>query len=260
MQTKNDFIKGDTNLNLTVSPPLPQANLEGKDDDYYWEEMIKQYEARLIKDYPYHLHFLTMSELKEYIDLEFFINTHPNYSYLKFIKQQRLQELEDKLDCEFIFRKTEEDFQKWKHQKILEKRAGQSVNRYELGAREFTFTYSPKWFDDSEARLRMSTGINKLLKYYKNDILIFRAVGEVGTNGLSHIHAIYKLRGGLKISEKNFRRAYSVWNVSIKQGRQGHQGGHHANVRSEADFQGYIDKDILNAWFEVAIDNTADPR
>jgi len=258
MQTKNDFIKGDTNLNLTVSPPLPLANLEGN----LWEEMVEEYENMLKREYPYHLEFLTLSELKEYHELDHWLSLKFNqqYSFTKYQKEQRYEELVEKLDMFYIAQKTEEDFQKWKHQKILEKRAGKSVNRHELGASEFTFTYSPKWFDDSEARLRMSTGINKLLKYYKNDILIFRAVGEVGTNGLSHIHAIYKLRGGLKISEKNFRRAYSVWNVSIKQGRQGHQGGHHANVRSEADFQGYIDKDILNAWFEVAIDNTADPR
>jgi len=141
------------------------------------------------------------------------------------------------------------------------KKAQQKPNRYELGAREFTLTYSPKWFDDTEARLKMATAIQKLCRSYKNDIIQLRAVGEVGTSGLSHIHCFYKLRNGLKITDKNFKRAWPMWNTHVKQGPTGHQGGHHATVRNEADFQGYIDKDIENAWFEVNIDNsTADPN
>jgi len=243
---------------LDGSPSCPRQKLEGKTDDDYWEEMIKEYEDRLRKDYAHHLEFLTMNELKEFIDLEIYIQTHPTYSYQKFIKQERFQELEDKLDFEYIFRKTEEDFQRLRHIKLLEKKV-KSNNRYQLGSREFTFTYSPKWFDDAEARLRMSSAVQKICKYYKDEIIQLRAVGEVGTNGLSHIHCFYKLRNGLKITDKNFKRAYSPWDPHVKQGPSGHKGGHHATVRSEADFQGYIDKDIENAWFEVNIDNSADP-
>lgn len=254
MQTKIDHNKGVSNLFLTETPPCPGQNLEGK----LYDTMLNEYEQRLKKDYPYHLEFLTLEELKEYVHLEFYINTHPTYSHTKFLKQERLQELEDKISHEYIFMKTEEDFQRLKHVKLLEKKL-KPTNRYELGAREFTFTYSPKWFDDTEARLRMSTAIQKLCKYYKDEILQLRAVGEVGTNGLSHIHCFYKLRGGIKITDKNFKRAYAPWDTHVKQGPSGHKGGHHATVRAEADFQGYIDKDIENAWFEVAIDNTADP-
>lgn len=259
MQKDNTY-KGVPNI-LDGTPCLPPAKTTGQNkDDQLWNEMVENYEVRLKKEYPYHLEFFTMNELIEYVDLEFYMNTHPNYSHTKFIKQERLQELEDKLNLEYIFRRTEEDFQKLKHLKLLEKKSHiKSNNRYELGAREFTFTYSPKWFDDAEARLRMSTGIQKICKYYKDEILQLRAVGEVGTNGLSHIHCFYKLRGGHKITDKNFKRAWSMWDTHIKQGLSGHKGGHHASVRNEADFQGYIDKDIENAWYEVAIDNTADP-
>lgn len=122
---------------------------------------------------------------------------------------------------------------------------------HELGAREFTFTYSPKWFSDEEARDLMKKAISKLIKYYSEDIVQLRAVGEVGSNGLSHVHCFYKLRGGLKISDKNFKRAYKYWNPKKVTSRTGHEGGHHANVRVESDFQGYIDKDVDIAWMDI---------
>jgi len=120
---------------------------------------------------------------------------------------------------------------------------------YQLGAREFTLTYSPKWFDDNEARIRMSSAIDKLIKYYRDEITQFRAIGEVGTNGLSHVHCFYKLKGGLKITDKNFKRAWKHWNPK-KRLQRGFEGGHHDTVRNESDFLGYIDKDIETAWLD----------
>jgi len=121
--------------------------------------------------------------------------------------------------------------------------------RYELGAREFTLTYSPKWFDDAEARTGMIQAIRKLISYYKDEIITLRAVGEVGTNGLSHVHCFYKLVGGLKITDKNFKRAWKYWNPK-KPLQRGFEGGHHASVKNESDFLGYIDKDIETAWYD----------
>jgi len=126
------------------------------------------------------------------------------------------------------------------------------TTRYELGAREFTLTYSPKWFGDEEARIEMIKAINKLIKYYKDEIIDLRAVGEVGTNGLSHVHCFYKLIGGLKITDKNFKRAWKHWNPK-KPLQRGFEGGHHASVKNEADFLGYIDKDIETAWLDKNI-------
>lgn len=125
---------------------------------------------------------------------------------------------------------------------------------HELGAREFTLTYSPKWMEDNEARIQMEKAIQKLLRYYSNEIIELRAVGETGSAGLSHIHCFYKLNGGLKITDKNFKRAWKYWNPKKRIGF-GFEGGHHANVRSEADFQGYIDKEIDSSWFHVHVNN-----
>lgn len=164
--------------------------------------------------------------------------------------------LAELLDHDYIRDYYEKQLLEKREQKRLQKvNERASVNRYELGAREFTFTYSPKWFDDSSARLEMSSAIQKLCKYYKDEILQLRAIGEVGSAGLSHIHCFYKLKGGKKITDKNFTRAYKMWNTKKKTGPSGHQGGHHQTVKSESDFTGYIDKDIENAWFEVNIDN-----
>lgn len=129
--------------------------------------------------------------------------------------------------------------------------ANKSHAGHELGAREFTLTYSPKWFDDSKARELMRKAIDKLLRYYSNEIVELRAIGEVGSNGLSHVHCFYSLKGGLKITDKNFKRAYEYWNPKIKQGYTGHQGGHHATVRNQADFRGYIEKDVDTAWLDI---------
>lgn len=125
---------------------------------------------------------------------------------------------------------------------------------HDLGAREFTLTYSPKWMDDSAAQVEMAKAIEKLCKYYADDIIELRAVGEVGSNGLSHIHCFYKLQGGLKMTDKNFKRAWKYWNPKKKIGH-GFEGGHHQTVKEESDFRGYIDKDVDTAWFEKNVKN-----
>lgn len=124
-----------------------------------------------------------------------------------------------------------------------------------LGAREFTLTYSPKWFTDDEARAKMRLAIERLTSYHKTEIIELRAVGEVGKEGNSHIHCYYLLDGGKKIPEKHFKRAYPPWDSKVVLSRTGHKGGHHAEVKSEADFKSYIDKEVEDAWFQLHIDN-----
>lgn len=153
----------------------------------------------------------------------------------------------DKIDWEKTNQLLELKIQQQRHEAAKQ----QNHAGHQLGAREFTLTYSPKWFDDTEARVLMKKAIEKLIKYYGEEVIQLRAVGEVGSNGLSHVHCFYKLRGGLKISDKNFKRAYKYWNPKKVTSRTGHEGGHHANVRIESDFQGYIDKDVDSAWLDI---------
>lgn len=117
-----------------------------------------------------------------------------------------------------------------------------------LGAREFTLTYSKKWFDDDEARRLMKQAVSRLLKYYADEICEFQVVGEKGEKGQSHIHGFYLLKGGKKITDKNFKRAWTYWDPKKPLGKTGFQGGHHADVKSVSDFKGYIDKE-KNPWY-----------
>lgn len=120
-----------------------------------------------------------------------------------------------------------------------------------LGAREFTLTYSPQWCDDVTARKLMIRAVERIMRYYKNEMCELEVVGEITKSGQSHIHGYYLLDGGLKITDKNFKRAYKFWNPKKKLGN-GHEGGHHAVVKTESDFKGYIDKDRLTAWYEFS--------
>lgn len=120
---------------------------------------------------------------------------------------------------------------------------------HELGAREFTLTYSPQWCNDDEARELMVKAVNRLRKYYDKELVELECVGEVTKLGCSHIHGYYLLDGGLKMTDKNFKRAYKFWNPKKRLGARGHEGGHHEVVHKESDFKGYIDK-CPDAWFK----------
>lgn len=117
-----------------------------------------------------------------------------------------------------------------------------------MGAREFTLTYSPQWFGDEEARRKMILAVCRLTKYYARELVNFHAVGEVGENGLSHIHGWYELQGGRKITDKNFKRAYPHWNPKKKLGK-GFEGGHHATIGRISNFHAYMEKDVENSWY-----------
>lgn len=239
MTSKEHDDKGEPIL-LDGSPLCPRQNLEG----------------RLSIPPPYDKFFRNFEDYTLY-------TTHNHFRYKYETVNQHIQRddewfaLADLIDEDYVRDYYEREQQAARVARALSRA---QVNRYELGAREFTFTYSPKWFDDAEARLQMASAIQKLCKYYKEEIIQMRAVGEVGSAGLSHIHCFYKLKNGKKITDKNFTRAYKMWNTKKKTGPSGHQGGHHQTVKNESDFSGYIDKDIENSWFEVNIDNALDPQ
>jgi len=246
--TQKDNDESGNHINLDGSPPCPGQNTEGKFQNF------------LQKKYPEYLPYLTLNELA-IIDegLVYYIYETSRDRAMKAIRWSEtidkipggvLDAYRDRVTDEFTIRMRELKKSKKSH-------AG-----YELGAREFTLTYSPKWFSDEEARKQMSKAIEKLIKYYKDGdqkIINFRAVGEVGSNGLSHVHCFYQLLGGVKISDKNFKRAYPPWDTKVVTSYTGHKGGHHATVKHHSDFLGYIEKEVSNAWLDVSYP-TADPN
>lgn len=119
-------------------------------------------------------------------------------------------------------------------------------NGRQRGPRELTLTYSPDWYDDDAlAQQAFRTAVERLTKYYRDELTEFRAVGEFTKAGRSHVHILYALSNGGKFTDKNLRRAYPHWNP--KKGR----GGHHSIVKSKSDFSGYLEKDLDDAWCDI---------
>jgi len=230
---------------LDGSPLCPGHNEQGK--------FYTQFQYYLENKYPEFLSYLTHNELVIFDEgLTFYKHETCRDRAMKVMAHSRvLAKLSEEVLDQYYTRVI--DDHKIKMEKLRKERKQHAG--YQLGAREFTLTYSPKWFSDEEARKQMAKAVNKLIKYYKDGdqrIISFRAVGEVGTNGLSHVHCFYKLLGGVKITDKNFKRAYPPWDTKVKQGPTGHKGGHHASVRHDADFIGYIEKQVGDAWLDVS--------
>lgn len=159
------------------------------------------------------------------------------------IQEQRLHTAKLEAELEELNRKLEQKQQEAKSKKH---------QSYDLGPREFTFTYSPKWMTDEEAQEQMTKAIRNLIKIYRDEIIELKAVGEYDKSGKSHLHCYYHLQGGLKITDKNFKRQWKYWDPKKPQGK-GFQGGHHETVKSISDFKGYIEEDIQAGthWLEI---------
>lgn len=127
------------------------------------------------------------------------------------------------------------------------------------GAWAFTLTYSPAkhGWDKEEAKAAMTTAIQRLQHYYRNEIVEFEAVGEWTQAGLPHVHGHYRLEAGKRITTKNFKRAYPIWNPNVRIGK-GHEGGYHEPAKSDSDYSGYIQKDLDDSWLRVG--TTSDAR
>lgn len=144
-----------------------------------------------------------------------------------------------------------------RRQEAEQHRANSQAVQQQLGPREFTLTYGDHFADEEEAKRVMTRAIDRLTRYYKDEIIEFHAIGEYTKAGRPHIHGWYHLEGGLKITDKNFKRAYPPWNPKKKLGR-GHEGGHHATIARVSDFYGYTEKHLEEAWLNVNITNDAD--
>lgn len=130
-------------------------------------------------------------------------------------------------------------------------------NGRHVGAWELTLTYSPAWYqDDAEAQAALRLAVDRLTRYYQNELVEFRAVGEFTKDHRAHLHCFYRLEKGGKMTDKNLQRAYPHWNARVKVGR-GNQGGHHAPVQVESDYSGYMEKDLETSWFHMAYPSNA---
>ena len=179
--------------------------------------------------HPY-MRYLSESEFHEVITYEFGRYRWESVSE-QMIRDERHFALLDKVDFDAVSRY----YELLRIQQSKLKHAG-----YDLGPREFTLTYSPDWFDDNKAMFFMEQAITRLCNYYSTEIIQLRAVGERTKNGKAHVHCYYELKGGLKMTDKNLKRAYHKWNAKHH---------HHKVVRKASDFLGYIEKDLSTSWF-----------
>jgi len=146
-----------------------------------------------------------------------------------------------------------EQIAKRREQEEIHKHNAQEAKQ-QLGPREFTLTYGDQYASPEEAKRAMNTAIERLTRYYKDEIIEFHAVGEYTKAGRPHIHGWYHLDCGRKITDKNFKRAYPPWNPKKKLGR-GFEGGHHATIERVSDFHGYTEKHLEEAWHLTNITN-----
>lgn len=162
---------------------------------------------------------------------------------------------------EQALRSTTHSIQQMEHwtrlQEAEQHKANSQAVQQQLGPREFTLTYGDHFADDEEAKRVMTRAIDRLTRYYKDEIIEFHAIGEYTKAGRAHVHGWYHLEGGLKITDKNFKRAYPPWNPKKKLGK-GHEGGHHATISRVSDFYGYTEKHLEEAWLNVNITNADD--
>lgn len=143
----------------------------------------------------------------------------------------------------------------WESQRL--KKQNKANAKAKLGPHEFTLTYSPRQhgWSREEAKESMRSAIERLTRYYREEIEEFHATGELNSSGDPHVHAWYRLEGGRKITTKSFQRAYPIWNPKRRTGPRGHEGGHHEPVKRQSDFDGYRQKDLDTAWLNIDITN-----
>lgn len=225
------------------------VDTEGKGKGAKSDEQIEQdaIESQMIyyKNLFRYYHFATPPTFAQYNILDNYLHSKSTY---KDVEAFEHLEKENPFFCDEL--KFYDDLQK---QRSIKTKKHQS---YELGPREFTLTYSSKWFDDDKARIHMTKAIKRLMSYNSHVIKEFRAVGEFASQ--SHVHCYYELEGGLKIPDKHFKRAYPWWDTKIKLSKTGHQGGHHALVHDVGNFKSYIDKDVEDAWLDIS--HQEDPK
>lgn len=112
------------------------------------------------------------------------------------------------------------------------------------GAFAFTLTKSPK---DEQTVHQMITAAEKLMRQKSCPVKKFAWYLEHkptldDTEAHPHIHGMYETADGKRIESKHFKRAWPIWDPSVKLGA-GFRGGYHRPVRSEEKYSDYIRKD-----------------
>jgi len=115
-----------------------------------------------------------------------------------------------------------------------------SGNGTHVGAFAFTLTKSPT---DDLSEEDMCNAVRKIMGQQSCPVEKYAWYLEHKDDGAHpHIHGMYKTITGGKIEAKHFKRAWKIWDPSIRMGA-GFRGGYHRPVRSDEKYSQYIAKD-----------------
>lgn len=133
----------------------------------------------------------------------------------------------------------------WKHIFGHDKVQPKVGNGLYQGAFAFTLTKSPT---DNQSVQDMLIAVRKIMAQQSQPVLKYAwYLEDKGTdpNGdplHPHIHGMYELETGKRIESKHFKRAWPIWDPSIKMGR-GFRGGYHRPVEFGEAYAKYIQED-----------------
>jgi len=65
---------------------------------------------------------------------------------------------------------------------------------------------------------------------------------EYTEKGTPHIHGVYRMESGRRITQKYFKRYWLLWDESVKLGH-GHKGGYHQKARHTESYEAYMEKE-----------------
>jgi hypothetical protein len=109
-----------------------------------------------------------------------------------------------------------------------------------MGAFAFTLTKSPT---DDLTEEDMIVAVRKLMAQKSCPVEKYAWYLEHKDDGAHpHIHGMYKTTTGGKIENKHFKRAWRIWDPTLRLGA-GFRGGYHRPVRSDEKYSTYIAKD-----------------
>jgi len=128
------------------------------------------------------------------------------------------------------------------HSKIDRSHAG---NGTYSGAHAFTLTKSPK---DSQTVSDMLAAVRKIVGQKSCKVkryawyLEYKGTDEAGLPAHPHIHGMYETESGGRIETRHFKRAWPIWDPSVKLG-MGFRGGYHRPIKDSESYEEYIAKD-----------------
>lgn len=109
----------------------------------------------------------------------------------------------------------------------------------------FTLTMSP---EDALGKPELLRAVRKIMAQKSCPTIRYawhyedKGVDSSGRPIHPHIHGLYETASGGRIEAKHFKRAWKIWDESLRMG-SGFRGGYHRPVRSDESYSAYIAKD-----------------